>query len=114
MKNLVIANWKMNPNTPQEARRLFDSVRKEIRGVKNSETVFCPPFVYLLSLKISKSLSRAKSRDRNACPERSRRISLGAQDCFWQESGAYTGEISPAMLKNLGCRYVICGHSERR
>jgi len=99
-KILIVANWKMNPADSKEARRIFDSVRKEIGGVKSSETVFCPPFVYLpfLAAGISKS--------RNAA--------LGGQDCFWEASGAYTGEISPLMLKNLGCRYVICGHSERR
>ena len=99
-KILIVANWKMNPADSKEARRIFDSVVKEIRGVKNSETVFCPPFVYLSSLNIDISKYRY--------------IKLGAQDCFWEASGAYTGEVSPLMLKNSGCRYVICGHSERR
>ncbi len=99
-KILIVANWKMNPADSKEARRIFESVGKGAVGAKNSEVVFCPPFVYLplFGAKISKL----------------RNISLGSQDCFWEASGAYTGEISPLMLKNLGCCYAICGHSERR
>ena len=93
MKILIIANWKMHPQTAREAQRLFGKVQKGIRGVRNVEVVICPPFVYL---------SQAGG------------LTLGAQDCFWEKEGAYTGEISPAMLKNVGCRYVLVGHSERR
>lgn len=97
MKPLIIANWKCNPVTLREARRLFDSVKNSIKNIKNVEVVICPPFVYLSSLKFQVSGFR-----------------LGSQSCFWEEKGAFTGEVSPAMLKNLGCRYVIIGHSERR
>jgi len=86
MKPLIVANWKCNPDTLKEAKFLFDKV-------KNLGAVICPPFVYLSSL--GKGV-------------------FGAQDVFWQAGGAYTGEISPAMLKNLGIKYVIVGHSERR
>src|SRR3989344_8366311 len=84
MKPLIVANWKMNPGTFKEAKALFDAV-------KNTGAVICPPFVYLAALKAN-----------------------GCQDCFWGEIGAYTGEVSPVMLKNLGVEYVILGHSERR
>lgn len=84
MKPIIVANWKMNPQTLKEARILFNRV-------KNSGAVICPPFVYLSALKAN-----------------------GAQDCFWEEKGAFTGEISPSMLKNLGVEYVILGHSEKR
>lgn len=84
MKPLIVANWKMNPQSLKEARSLFDKVKK-------SGGVICPPFVYLASLKAD-------------C----------AQDVFWEDSGAYTGEISPLMLKDLKVKYVIIGHSERR
>lgn len=95
-KTLVVANWKMNPPTLAEAKKLFNLVKK---GIKNAcpersrrvEVVICPPFVYLPVLKAN-----------------------GAQDCFWEERGAFTGEISPLMLKDLGVKYVIIGHSERR
>lgn len=97
-KPLIIANWKMNPATRKEARHLFEVVRKGIKGIKEVEVVICPPFVWLTNIEISKY----------------RNINLGAQDCFWEEKGAYTGEISPLMLKDLGCQYVIIGHSERR
>ena len=87
---LVVANWKCNPTTLKEAKALFDAVRK---GAKGAEVVVCPPFVYLPLFK---------------------GLPLGAQNCLWEEKGAYTGEISPLMLKNMGIEYVIIGHSERR
>ncbi len=84
MKPLIVANWKCNPATPKDARVLFNKI-------KNTEAVICPPFIYLSTLKTN-----------------------GAQDVFWENEGAYTGEISPLMLKNMGVKYVIVGHSERR
>ncbi len=109
MKLLVVANWKMNPQSLKEAKLLFNSVKKElkehsaffsslreIKGVKKAEVIICPPFVYLPILKSFKGFV------------------FGSQDCFWEEKGAYTGEVSPTMLKSLGCQYVIVGHSERR
>lgn len=84
MKPLIVANWKMNPATLEEAKNLYDQI-------KNTGAIICPPFVYLSALRAN-----------------------GAQDCFWENVGAYTGEISPAMLKNAGVEYVILGHSERR
>jgi len=104
MKTFVIANWKMNPSTIQEAQTLFNSVKeglKNIRGLdKKAETVICPPFPYL---SILSNIQDPKSS-----------IKLGAQNCFWEENGSFTGEISLLMLKNLECKYVIIGHSERR
>lgn len=83
---IIIANWKMNPKSLAEAKGLFDRV-------KRTNAIICPPFVYLSELSYDK---------------------LGAQDCFWEQAGAYTGEVSPKMLKSLGVKYVIIGHSERR
>lgn len=99
-KYLIVANWKMNPQTPQKAEELFEAVARGVKGIKqkNTEVVVCPPFVYLSALK------RYNHKT----------VTLGAQDCFWEERGPYTGEISPIMLKKAGCRYVIIGHSERR
>jgi triosephosphate isomerase len=91
MKPLIVANWKMNPPTLAEAKELFNSVKKGIKNIKRIKVVICPPFVYLPILRAN-----------------------GSQDCFWEEKGAYTGEVSPKMLKNLGLQYVILGHSERR
>lgn len=98
MKPLIVANWKCNPVNLTEARKLFNSIKKGIKNFKGAEAVICPPFVYIPIFQQS---------DNSA-------IKLGAQDCFWEKKGAYTGEISPSMLKNLGCNYVIIGHSERR
>lgn len=89
-KKIIIANWKMNPASEKEAISLAKTIDKN--GV-----VISPPFIYLPALK--KILKRAK---------------LGAQDLFYEKDGSHTGEISPAMLKNLGVKYVIIGHSERR
>ncbi len=87
---MLVANWKLNPPGVSEAVRLAKMADRN--GV-----VICPPFVFLSRIK--KVLRRA---------------ALGAQDVFWEEGGAYTGEVSPMMLKNLGTKYVIIGHSERR
>lgn len=97
-KPLIIANWKCNPISFSGAKLLFDSVEKGVRNIKNVEVVICPPFHYLPVLNNGGRTS----------------IKLGAQDCFWEEKGAFTGEISPKMLEDLGCQYVIIGHSERR
>ena len=92
--NIIVANWKMNPNSLKEAEDLFDSI---IDGVDDN-VVICPPFMYLQELS-----------ERNQGS-----VKLGAQDMFWKDQGAYTGEVSPAMLKDAKCQYVILGHSERR
>lgn len=110
MRSLIVANWKCNPTTQEEAKRLFNSVKRGIKNIKNSrplgsrrlsfevEVVICPPFVYIPLLNPKSYILNPK---------------LGAQNCFWEEKGAFTGEIPPKMLKNLGCQYVIIGHSER-
>ncbi len=97
MKPLIIANWKMNPQTLAKAKWLFNSLKRGLKNNKKVEVVICPPFVYLLN---------PKSQISN--------VKLGSQNCFWEKEGAYTGEISPDQLLNLGCQYVIVGHSERR
>lgn len=94
---LIIANWKMNPASLAEAKRLFDSVTSGVRNIKNAEVIICPPFVYLSGFKSKNSI-----------------LKLGGQDCFWEDKGPFTGEISTKQLKNLGAEYVILGHSERR
>ena len=97
MKTLIVANWKMNPSTLEGAKLLFEAVKKEVKNIKKVEIVICPPFTFLSNIQYPIS-----------------NIKLGAQDCFWEKKGAFTGEISPLMLKDLGCQYVIIGHSERR
>jgi triosephosphate isomerase (TIM) len=96
-KYIVIGNWKMNPETLGEAKTLFLKVSKSVSKLKKTDVVICPPFPYL-------SIFKSKSK----------KFFLGAQDSFIEKSGAYTGEVSPTMLKSLGVSYVILGHSERR
>lgn len=96
-KKIIIANWKMNPRTHKEAEKLFTGVVKHLSGIKKTEVVICPPFIYLTALK-----------------KLSKKILIGAQDAFFGDVGAFTGEVSGEMLYNLGARYVILGHSERR
>ncbi len=98
MSKLIIANWKCNPTDLDKAKHLFGVVQRGVSKVKDIEIVICPPFVYLSPLM-------ALAQDK---------MVFGAQDCFWEQKGAFTGEISPLELKNLGCHYVIVGHSERR
>jgi len=95
MKPLIVANWKMNPTNSKEA---FDLAKAVVQGLQDVEAdaVLCPPFVYVPQLLPSAN------------------VFIGAQDSFWEQEGAYTGEVSPMMLKNLGCSHVILGHSEHR
>src|SRR3989338_1748388 len=98
MRQLIAANWKMN-KTAEEAISFIKDFKKLIKNIKNAEIVICPPFTSLQT--VSKEL-----KDSN--------IKLGAQNMHFESLGAYTGEISPVMLKKIGCEYVILGHSERR
>ena len=98
MKPIIIANWKMNPESMKEAEKLFNSSLKKIKNIKEAEIVFCPPFVYF-SLFLKKLPKNVK---------------CGAQNVFQEEKGAFTGEISPLQLNSLKCSYAIVGHSERR
>ena len=96
---LVAANWKMNPSNIDDALDLVRGVLSVARGhADRVEVSIFPPFPWLLA--VSEVLVESG-------------VKLGAQDCFWEMSGAYTGEVSPAMLRAL-CQWVIVGHSERR
>jgi len=94
---IIAGNWKMNKN-PAEAVDLVRALRESTADVEKVEMVVCPPFVALTAVKEALAGSR---------------IGLGAQNVYWEEKGAFTGEISPLMLKDL-VTYVIIGHSERR
>lgn len=104
-KTLIIANWKCNPVTPKEAEHLFTAIKNGIGRIEGVEVVICPPFIWLSLLSAS---------TKSAAPAGGQGPVFGAQDCFWEGKGAYTGEVSSLMIKNLGCQYVIIGHSERR
>jgi len=95
---LVIGNWKMHGTIP-EARALATGIRDGLKRPRGVEVAVCPPFTALAAV----------SEILNGTP-----IALGAQTCHHEPSGAHTGEISPPMLLDLGCRFVLAGHSERR
>ncbi len=97
MKKLIVANWKMNPDSLGRAVSLAKKIDAGIPKTKNIEVVIAPPFPFLA--EVGKVLRNAK---------------LGAQDAFWENVGPYTGEVSAAMLNHSGVEYVIIGHSERR
>lgn len=103
MKKLIVGNWKMNPENLEKAQNLFNAilskVKREKKVVQSSKIIICPPFIFLPILL---------NKNKNSL------LKIGAQNCFWEEKGAFTGEVSLKALENLGVEYVILGHSERR
>lgn len=95
---IIAGNWKMN-KTIDQSLDLVTKLKSEVAKVNDLDIVVCPPFTSLFA--VGKAI-------------RGTNIFLGAQDIYWEEKGAYTGEVSPGMLIDVGCRYVIIGHSERR
>ncbi|KKP56220.1 MAG: Triosephosphate isomerase [Parcubacteria group bacterium GW2011_GWB1_35_5] len=98
-RNIVVANWKMNPETLEEAKKVFNGARLAAKGLKNTDVVVCPPFSFIFPL--SKVIYP-------------KNMFLGAQNASTEIKGAFTGEISVEMIKNLSAKFVIVGHSERR
>ena len=98
-KKIIIANWKMNPLSTKDVKKLFLGIKNTGSKLKNIQTVICPPFIYLNDL-----VGMYKGH----------RIAIGAQDVFSENKGSFTGMISPKMLKNSKVEYVIIGHSEIR
>ncbi len=97
-RHMIAGNWKMY-KTPQEARVLADRICEVCGDNKHIDIVICPTYVSLLPVYESINSSQ---------------IRLGAQNLYFEDEGAFTGEISAPMLKEIGCKYVIVGHSERR
>jgi triosephosphate isomerase len=97
-KPFIAGNWKLN-KTVSEALEFISALKEACQGISEAEIVAIPPFtaLYPLSSRIQDSP-----------------IKLGAQNLFWEETGAYTGEISATMLLDVGCTYAVIGHSERR
>jgi triosephosphate isomerase len=95
---IIVGNWKMN-KTVSEAVDFVRQLRALVADVRDTDIVVAPTFTALQA--VSREIEGSN-------------IELAAQDVFWESSGAYTGEISPSMLRDVGCRYVIIGHSERR
>ena len=95
---IIAGNWKLN-NTVSEAVSLTTALKPLVAGCRDVEIIVAPPFTALAS--VSSTIADSNIR-------------LAAQDVYWEDSGAFTGEISAPMLKDVGCDYVIIGHSERR
>jgi triosephosphate isomerase len=104
MKKLIAGNWKMN-GTLESASQLFEDIATGLEQnpqiLDKCDMLVCPAFVHLPIVKRTRNDDGAQ-------------ILIGAQTCSFQDEGAYTGEISATMLEDLGCEYVIIGHSERR
>ncbi|MGB2643641.1 MAG: triose-phosphate isomerase [Candidatus Acidiferrum sp.] len=97
-RNVIAGNWKMF-KTQMEAEVFFSSFSMLVDGITQCDIVICPPFT-----AIHASVDAARGTP----------IAIGAQNVFWEKEGAFTGEVSPQMLVEAGCKYVIIGHSERR
>ena len=101
MKKLIAGNWKMN-GTMAEAislgRGVVEAIQDNSKLLENNEFLVCPPYQHLAPVQAELSMA----------------VALGAQDCSPFENGAYTGDVSAVMLKDMNCDYVILGHSERR
>ena len=97
---LIVGNWKMYPKTLIEAKKIFTEEKKTARLLKKTKIVSCPPALFIEPLSRSALGTKA--------------VSLGAQNCFFEDEGARTGETSPLQIASVGATYVILGHSERR
>ncbi|MCK9352026.1 MAG: triose-phosphate isomerase [Candidatus Paceibacterota bacterium] len=97
-KQLIVGNWKMNPRTVAEARKIVSSIKAAVGSLKKTDVVVCPPSVFLGDLVVNGST----------------RLAFGTQNVHFEKDGAFTGEISVAMIASLKAKYVILGHSERR
>ena len=97
-KPIIAGNWKMN-KTVAEAVQLAKGICAGVQGVEDVEAVLIPPYI-----DITEVLKVVDGTD----------VTVGAQNCYWVNEGAYTGEIAPKMIKEAGCTYVCIGHSERR
>jgi triosephosphate isomerase len=98
-KPIIAGNWKMNRGTSVEAGALAGEVVAAVASLSGVDVVVCPPLTALASVHLATVESS---------------VAVGAQDCFWKESGAYTSQIAPSMLAAEGVSYVILGHSETR
>lgn len=96
-KLLIVGNWKANPESVREARKIAGPVKRAAAKLLRVEAVICPPAVFLSPLG-----------------DRVSKLAFGAQNCFWETAGAYTGQIGPSMLRNSGASFLLLGHSEAR
>ncbi len=98
MNKIIVANWKMNPQSKFEVENILKGLSIFTKNLNNIDIIVCPPspFVFI------------------AGKVKNKKIVLGSQNVFYEKEGSFTGEVSVSMLKNLGVEYIIIGHSERR
>ncbi|MEK7093354.1 MAG: triose-phosphate isomerase [Patescibacteria group bacterium] len=99
MKSIVVANWKMNPATFKEAKKLFEATRKAAESAKNVSVIVAPPAIFLRELSVG---------------YKGKRLSFAAQNAHYEAGGAFTGEMSMTQAKDAKVSYVLVGHGERR
>ncbi|HVU75728.1 MAG TPA: triose-phosphate isomerase [Candidatus Paceibacterota bacterium] len=99
MKSIIVANWKMNPQTYRDAKKLFDATRKISERQNNISLIVAPPALYLREL---------------AAGYKGRKISFAGQSAHFEAAGSYTGELSMAQLRDAKATHVLIGHAERR
>lgn len=97
-KKLIVGNWKMNPETLEEAKTIARKTRAVAKKLDKVEVVICPPAVFI----------------GNAVSKRDKSVAIGAQDVSIHDNGSHTGDVGARMLSDIGLKYVIAGHSERR
>lgn len=97
-RNIVAANWKLNPETLEEAKKIFNATRDAAKGLKNTDVIVCPPYPFVQPLA---KLNRPKN------------LFLGSQNISAEQKGAFTGEVSGGQILDTGAKYSIIGHSER-
>lgn len=134
MTKIIVANWKMNHSFDEAdlwLSEFFKFYGQQYEKVSKHELILCPPMILLdyidselmedgfqfleeVAKKDGRSLEDFSAEEINEIVVNQRPIKLGAQDCHYAESGSFTGDISAKMLKDVGCKYVIIGHSERR
>src|SRR5438045_4007713 len=98
-KYLIVGNWKMNPGTLAEAKKIVGKIKRIVPELKRTEAVMCPPFPFIVPLT-----------PRNMV----KNLHMGSQSVSFEESGSHTGEVSAAMIKDIGASFSIIGHSEQR
>ena len=98
-KKIIVGNWKTNPSSVDEAKKLIKIIRRTSLGLNNTEVVICPPFPFIYPCVSSKSETS---------------FHIGAQSASIDMEGSHTGEVSAKMLRSIGVEYVIVGHSEQR
>ncbi len=99
-KKLIVANWKMNPKSAEDAGQIITEIKNKSKGFGDVRLVVCPPFIFLN--EVSNAISSSK------------KILLGAQDVFVGLGVSHTGEVGVELLKKAGVKYILVGHSERR